>query len=816
MMSFIAGDRRGRFAPEWALRSSLLVGVSSAILAVATPVVGYAQTATTGKPPQPGDTAATSLTEVVVTARKRDETLLNTPVSVSAFTDQAIATRGITDLNGIADFTPGLKISNDGNSRNDRSNQTIIIRGMTPTYNGNVSVFIDGAPVVASGFVEGVDDVSRVEVIKGPQSATFGRSTFAGAINLVTKQPTNDYHATIDASVASRNGYDIKAAVEGAIVPDKLTFRVQARDYSTDGSYRNSANPEETLGDQSTKSVNLALHATPVENLTVDLFGLYWTDHDGPAATGKLTVQDYNCAAGAAGKALNYTCGALPSISLNRLGANDQIDSLINNTLLHNSTGAFGYVLNPDFDNHFGLERKAWHTHSIIDYDLPQIDAVFSSLTSFDSDDYEVIQDLDLEDSTGMPNPLHASMPTTTESYINWVAGAQFRQRGLSQEFRLQGGAHGPFHWLIGASYVEQDLDNVTNGVIFIGPVAFGQPSRTKTQTLGAFFSLGYDITKQISLSFDGRYQNDEQTLDNLNPVSRVTSESFDNFLPRALLQYKPMRNIMFYVSYSEGVNPGGFNNNLLTYTPAVQAQLATQFGDQLKVQPEKIKDYEGGVKGQFFNGRAQITLDAYHSVWTNQILQNSIVVPTTGANGQVVEGQTVINENIGQTNFTGVELQWNLLPLPGFAIDGSFGYTPSTIEKYTCLTCAQYITGSTNVNGNSLYGTPDTTFNIGFQYNHAIVEGFEGYGRLDYLYQGRIYEDETNLAYIPGSSKVNIRAGVIRGTATVEAYVTNLTDDTTYTEATRNQDVLRGSANDVVVGYPVRRTFGLRYRQTF
>ena len=178
------------------------------------------------------------LEEITVTARRTNESLLDVPVAVAVMTAEAMSTRNVTDLYGIAEYTPGLKLNGTLNSRNDRSQQSMIIRGMTPTFGGNVSIFIDGAPIIGDGFAEGIEDLARVEVIKGPQSATFGRSVFAGAVNLVTKDPSaTDYHAAISAEVMTRSGHDIHGGVEGPIIPDKLAFRVSGRNFRTDGSW---------------------------------------------------------------------------------------------------------------------------------------------------------------------------------------------------------------------------------------------------------------------------------------------------------------------------------------------------------------------------------------------------------------------------------------------------------------------------------------------------------------------------------------------------------------------------------------------------
>jgi iron complex outermembrane receptor protein len=122
-------------------------------------------------------------------------------------------------------------------------------------------------------------------------------------------------------------------------------------------------------------------------------------------------------------------------------------------------------------------------------------------------------------------------------------------------------------------------------------------------------------------------------------------------------------------------------------------------------------------------------------------------------------------------------------------------------------------VTGNPDVDGHHLGGAPALSGNFGVEYKRPVMAGVDGYGRVDVIYEGRIYEDETNLAWIPANSKVNLRLGAQYGVMTFEGYVTNLFDDLSYTDAQRAVDVLRNYTNTVSAGLPVRRTLGFRFR---
>ena len=134
--------------------------------------------------------------EVVVTARKREENLLEVPVSITAITAADIDAKGITEFVDLVDFTPGFFFAEHSVGRGDRSNRLLVIRGMRiETEDDHVQpamVFVDGAPMMGS-VISGLEDAERVEVVKGPQSAYFGRATFSGAVNFVTKTPSEEF-----------------------------------------------------------------------------------------------------------------------------------------------------------------------------------------------------------------------------------------------------------------------------------------------------------------------------------------------------------------------------------------------------------------------------------------------------------------------------------------------------------------------------------------------------------------------------------------------------------------------------------------------
>jgi iron complex outermembrane receptor protein len=345
------------------------------------------------------------------------------------------------------------------------------------------------------------------------------------------------------------------------------------------------------------------------------------------------------------------------------------------------------------------------------------------------------------------------------------------------------------------------------------------------TKTKGVYASLAYDIMPNLTVSVEGRYQNDNiATFSYIVPANFPTpnvvpavafnplvSENQRTFKPRALIQWHPTDKVMIYTSYAEGGNPGGFNTNLIQYNATQQQMLKDLYGITLEILPEKIKSWELGVKGTFLDNRAQLTADVYHAIWVNQVVSSQISI--SNIPGILPTSFFTSSQNVGQTNFTGIELEGTVVAAEGLTLNGAFDYNPSTIKKYICASCKLSITGSDQVTGNHMASVAATTANFGIQYNRPLTDELAGYVRADWTYQGRIWSDETNLSWIPASSKVALRAGIERGKVSVEGYVTNLLDDSSWSGVLRSTDVFHPGTNDFILGFPQRRTFGLRVR---
>lgn len=170
---------------------------------------------------------AQGLDEIVVTARKRQESLQDIPLSISVLNSVQLRDRGISSNYGVADFTVNFNTEQQVGRSLDRP----IIRGMAaPSVDGepNASYFIDGVYVSGSISTAALEAIERVEILRGPQSAQFGRATFSGAVNYITKKPTNEFEGEINTRAGTSDDYKIGAWASGPIFRDRLMYLLSA------------------------------------------------------------------------------------------------------------------------------------------------------------------------------------------------------------------------------------------------------------------------------------------------------------------------------------------------------------------------------------------------------------------------------------------------------------------------------------------------------------------------------------------------------------------------------------------------------------
>ncbi len=853
-----------------------------ALAATAAPTAAFAQKDDTQKAgAKTADSGTEDPGQIIVTARKREESLLQVPVTLSVLTADDIASRSITSITDLVESLPGINLNGVASGRNDRSFQQISLRGFTPNpgaFSTYTATFIDGVPVASTTAFNSITDPARVEILKGPQSAYFGRNAFAGAINVITSEPGKTLGGRVSLQGGERNSYDLQGSIGGPIFADVLGFKVTGRVFAEDGSYRNLANPAQTLGDQKTSTGTFQLTFTPTSSLKIRAFGLYSEDRDGPSADGLVSAYELRANNGVIniplisgntngtvivpsqsnctltglqfGRAANETpvsrpfiCGAIPRVAAGFSPAANTIqDGLLNsilargdNRVVSPAQGAQGY----------GLVRQYYHLHLAVDYEVDGTGLTLSSLTGYNNETFSEVDDLDNYDGS----LLKGSGVAGTRQIYNFPFGIERIAKDFSQELRLSFDNGGPFRALIGGSYLEADI--ATGNINIFAEersltavrAASSRLAPRRSETRGLFGSLTYDFNNKLTLSLEGRYQADKvfakaggagTTISATNafgftPGTYTLGQTFftktyNNFLPRAILSYRFTPNILVYASYSEGVNAAidAFNANILNSTPGEVAALDA-LGLTVVQNPEKLANYEIGFKASLFNGRARVTMAGFLADWTDQFNTRSLVILDTSRTPPVtsIVGGTV---NSGNTRIMGLEADVWANPLDGMTFTIAGAITDTSIKNWAEPTVSQ-LTGVIGdaFRGKSLPFTSRYSANIGVQFTGALVNWDDGlFIRGDLSYKSRQFLDAANLSWISGRTIVNMRAGLRRDRYAIEVFATNLFNNRNYSSAGQNvllepSNVLQGRGNGYVnVGLPQLRTVGLKTSFSF
>ncbi len=798
--------------------------------------------------------ASSGLEEIVVTARKRDESALDVPISVSAFSSDDIEVQGLVSLHDVASATPGMNITSVNSGRSDRSFQQITLRGFTPSTTSTTltATFIDGVPVSSASAFASITDPERIEILRGPQSAYFGRNSFAGAVNVVNKLPGEEFGGDVSLMVGSFNNFDVSGSVEGPLLSDKLGFRLSARQWSRDGSYDNLAVPGETLGDQETTSVSLYLHLKPTEHFSAKVFGLASWNSDGPSAEGMLSAYELRNNNGLPNAPFNsgvtdgvvlipdlsnctlggnpYICGAAPGLPA---GFSPSANTIVTPAIATALADGTGRVVSPsDGPDGYGLEGGYGHFHLAMEYEFGDSGFSLVSLTGTNKEWISELDDLDNYDSTALLNGW------------NFPFIVERDNQDFSQEFRLNYDRDGAFSGVFGVSYLDSDfqssLVNVFAETVFGAPRNPNSPTApASAETTGVFFGLNFDVTEQLSVSAEGRWQRDKVFASTRGPVvlqdgnptglpagtipayTEFFSNTFDEFLPRVIAQYDLNEDLMVYGSWSEGVNVGinSFNTNNLSDDATIQAAAAA-IGIGFVVEPEELTNFELGIKGRMFDGRMQGSLAIFSADWDNQINQRSAFVLDESGTIRAIAGSV----NSGRTKINGVELDVLASLGENFTMNFAYALNDSDIRSFV----DPQTTNTTGISGDGFVGNQlplasRNSGNLGIQYDADLARFGDAswFARADISYKSKQFVDAANQTWIGARTQVNLRAGFTKGPWSVDAFVLNAGDNDDYISPAQNVILdpffqLTGNFRYLNVGLPQLRTYGLKVGYEF
>ena len=731
-------------ARSMAFCSPLICG---AVLVVAAPA--FAQ----GKPEtaqNPSDGAVANPADIIVTARKREERLQDVPSSITAFSRDRLRELGIRDITDISLQTPGFAMQNAS-----RQNEQPFIRGMSVNsvfrQAQNASFFIDGVYVSGVARTVGLEDVDRIEVVLGPQAVYFGRATFAGAINYITRKPTlGNYEFDLRSSVGEHGLFDLSGGLSIPVVNDKVAVRVFGQVHSYAGEYRNTLD-RRRVGPEYTKGYSASIRLRPTED--IDIVARYQTTDfdDGHSAVALYDPRrNNNCRPSAAG-VFQFYCGQLRDPNTSDIALN--LDQLYNGN---------------------GYRRVQQQRVSLLaNWSLG--DWMLASVTGFNVEKQQLNSDGDATAGRPQAGNLQSLFDSRfTDSY---------------QELRLTSPQSKPLRLLVGGSlFGSRRIDSS----LLFPIVSLSNPRHIRNASV--FGSLAYDFTPQLTLTAEGRYQVDKIRVDNIN----LRSE-FKRFLPRATLDFKLTPDLLFYATVAKGNKPGDFNT-------AAGVPVENQV-----IKEETLWNYEVGAKTQFFDRRLTFNATAYLIDWTNQSYQDTLLQRDANGNLILAGGQprtVVATINAGKTRIKGFELDSSFVIMPGWNVRVAYSYTDARFRDFLSRLPIVYAGVPQQVAGNQLFNSPRNKLTASTTFRHFVARGIEGFGSADITLRGRQYTDELNTAYVGDLTLINARLGFSTDKFEFFVYGRNLTNSAVPDFATRSTD-FNTSLNSYLFTLRPSRAFG-------
>lgn len=775
-------------------RTELCGAAALSVLAlVAPPALAQSTTPPTAAPAEAPPAAAAPDRgdgDIIVTARRRDESIVDVPLAISVVTEQKLRALDITDTTKLANFVPGLQFSDytAGYQRNDRGGvRPLIFRGLNLGQGGSVvaagGLFLDGAAVVGNEIPAGMD-IGAVEVLRGPQSVYFGRSTMTGAVSYRTKAIGDVWSGEVEAKLATQFLRSVQASVAGPILPGLLKVRLTGLLEDTDGYTHNDYSPDRRyrLGDRTRHSGSLTAVLTPADGLTFKGYVNYFDDEDGPSATIFLPAVLDNCLL--PGATRRTFCGEIPGRANSINYINVDIPQAFKDRIF-----ASPLIADSGFKQQVGLQRHSFNSHLVADWQISDY-LKLNAITG-----YHTNNTLQAADGIGQPVQQNATFP-----YSNYFYALTNKSRDFSQELRLSSDPNRAFSWTLGANYIDARaqiqaitaFQSRTTSVISGAPQSLGTDS---TKTYG-FFGGGYLklLDNALTLSAEGRYQIDKRRNEQFNTVTQVETvdlgKTFRSFNPRIALDYDVGGGRKVYVSYATGTRPGGFNALLLSYTdPLVVAEIARELGiSDTAYKEEKLKIGEIGFKGNFGSGKGYFDINAYYGILSDQqITFGAIIHPRPVTDPTATQTVTAIN-NIGRSKVYGIEWQGNYNVTRQLSLATTFAWNHTRRNAYaSTATLPQF--GTASLDGTAFANVPEYTGSAVLSYNGRLTDTFKWFGNVAYVYRGRQFVDGSNAAYIKGRSQVDARLGIEQDKSSIEVFVNNVFNDRNYTAGSTGGD---------------------------
>ncbi len=670
---------------------AILIGFSGSML----PVSSFAQ----GK-------SNALLEEIVVTARKREENLQDTPIAVSAFTGEQLDFRGLSNIEKLDQFTPNLTL-HKATTYSNVTSAAVYIRGIgqndfTPVVDPGVGLYVDDVYLGRSvGAILDLVDIERVEILRGPQGTLFGRNTIGGAISLHSKKPNEEFGGKVDIKYGTDDLINVRGTVNVPIT-DNFFARFNIASFNQDG-YVIRAFDGKDLGDDDTLATRIALRWLPADNLEINFSGDYSRDRENGSASVTTGIQPLSLgilqpgggpsqvttantlaaqiatdpAALATGGGVFFDTGVIAAggFPFNFMACFEPAN--LNNPACFNQR----YISDGPYNVNYGTDPTqadldVWGAALTVDWDIND-NLKLKSISSWrnfegffqgdqDGSPVRVSYLIDIYQQEQITQELQL-LGTSFDDKLDWIVGGfYFQEDGKNinpirfaavtaqsgGEFNNESWAifsQGTFHFndqldvTVGLRYTEDTKDYLPDQFFEALPVG-PLPTRAAGSGIGGVNcpSLAPGVLGPGSPCFPG---------DRILPFSKVSRKTTET-VPMVNVSYRWDDSLMTYFTYSEGFKSGGYTQRI--FPPE------TTLPD---FDPEFVTSYEVGGKFEGWDNRLRFNVAVFFTDYTD--LQ--LLVADPSRLGPFVS-------NAGDAEILGLEMELFLNPAEGWYISGSAG----------------------------------------------------------------------------------------------------------------------------------------------
>lgn len=711
------------------------------------------------------------LEEVIVTARKREESLQETPLSIAAFTANELTQRQIRSTDQLADVTPNLTFDSYAPSSGQNASSQIYIRGIgqsdfTAVTDPGVGLYVDGVYYARSyGGTLDFLDLERIEVLRGPQGSLFGRNTIGGAITLHTVRPHEEFQSSAEVIVGSDNMFYVTGDINIPI-SDGLYTKIGVTSRNRDGYVQRvqlaerqlSGTPAATdgvdLGDDDSVAARVSLVWEPSETLSFFLSADYTDEDENGSPATSLGMNDESVFPAHTnqfenGLAFGGNCPLFPPPHAGPDASTNNNFLCINDTWRRN-----------EFENEgnaeVGSQLTMWGVSLEVEWDVTNWMSI-KSITAYRDIDANSARDAD-----GTPYQVfHTQDP--------------FEQNQFSQEFQFSGATEN-LKWLVGLYYFEEEADNpnpVQLPVPTIGQIVSG--GQVDNDNFAVFSQVTFNFSEQWDLTAGIRYTDETKRFrpysfadgnyiqggpgspfvrfhdcptgqepgcdgvngrlftdgDRLLPDEQSKLD-FNDLTPMLNLTYYANEDVMLYGSWSEGFKSGGFDQRFINYQPAPSS-----------FEPETATTYEIGMKSSWLDETLRLNIAGFYTDYKDmQII--------------VRQGFAPLTFNAGEAEIKGFEIESTWIPSAAWIIQASVGLIDA---KYSKLDDSVESVGITK--DSKLPQTPEWTANIGIGYT-TQMGNWSVTPRVDWVYTDDVYNNAVNTPQLKQDSYSIINAAII------------------------------------------------------